>query len=96
MCLFLGILIFMLVELIVNHEPQIFLIDVFRTMSNIYDGVSLQYLINGFYSLTILGRRSLSYRNKSMDFQSKPVDWFLHDRHFRYERINHFRNRNFF
>ena len=30
----------------------------------------------------------LSYRNQSIDLQSKPTKWFLHDRDFRHERIS--------
>ena len=33
---------------------------------------------------------SLSYRNQTIDFQRKPVDWFLYDRDLRYERVNAF------
>ena len=29
--------------------------------------------------LTLLWRRSLSYKNQSTDFQGKPMDWFLYD-----------------
>ena len=32
-------------------------------------------------------RRSLSYRNQSIDLQSKAVDWFLYDRDLRHERV---------
>ena len=31
---------------------------------------------------------SLSYRNQSIYFLSKSVDWFLYDRYVRYERID--------
>ena len=37
--------------------------------------------------LTLLGRRSLSYRNQSIDLQSKSMDWFLQDRDLRHERV---------
>ena len=30
---------------------------------------------------------SLSYRNQSIDLQSKSVDWFLYDRDLRHERV---------
>ena len=30
-------------------------------------------------TLTLSLRRPVSYRNQSIDFQSKPVDWFLYD-----------------
>ena len=33
-------------------------------------------------------RRSLSYRNQTIDFQNKSVDWFLYDRGIRHERVH--------
>ena len=44
-------------------------------------------VINGS-PLTLSWRRSLSYRNQSTDFQNKLMDWFLHDRVHRHERVN--------
>ena len=38
--------------------------------------------------LTLSWRRSKSYRNQSIDFQSKPIDWFLYDRDLRHERVD--------
>ena len=38
--------------------------------------------------LTLSWRRSLPYRNQSIDLQSKSVDWFLYDRDFLNERVN--------
>ena len=38
-------------------------------------------------SLNVSWRRSLSYRNQSVDLQSKSLDWFLYDRDFHHERI---------
>ena len=32
-------------------------------------------------------QKSQSYRNQSIDLQSKSVDWFLYDRDLRYERV---------
>ena len=37
--------------------------------------------------LTLSWWRSLSYRNQSIDMQSKSMDWFLYDRHQRNERV---------
>ena len=31
---------------------------------------------------------SLSYKNQSIDFQCKSMDWFLYDRDLRHERVN--------
>ena len=39
-------------------------------------------------SLTLSWRRSLSYRNQSIDLQSKSMDWVLYDRDLRHERVN--------
>ena len=38
--------------------------------------------------LTLSWRRSLSYRNQSIDLQSKSMNWFLYDRDLRHERSN--------
>ena len=37
--------------------------------------------------LTLSWRRPLSYRNQSIDLQSKSVDWFLYDNGLRHERV---------
>ena len=37
--------------------------------------------------LSLSGRRSLSYRNQSIDLHSKSIDWFLYGRDLRHERI---------
>ena len=37
--------------------------------------------------LTLSWRRPLSYRNQSIDLQSKWVDWFLYDNGLRHERF---------
>ena len=38
--------------------------------------------------LTLSWQKSLSYRNKYIDLQSKSVDWFLYDRDLCHERVN--------
>ena len=40
-------------------------------------------------TLTLSWRRPLSYRNQSIDLQSKSMDWFLYDRGFRHERVKY-------
>ena len=45
-------------------------------------------LAHEFEALTFSWRRSLSYRNQFIDFQSKSMDWFLYDRDLRRERVN--------
>ena len=37
--------------------------------------------------LTLSGRRPLSYRNQSIDLQSKSVNWFLYDNGLRHKRV---------
>ena len=39
------------------------------------------------YVLTLSWRRPLSYRNQSIDLQSKSLDWFLYDNGLRHERV---------
>ena len=39
------------------------------------------------YFLTLSWRKPLSYRNQSIDLQSKPRDWFLYDNGLRHERV---------
>ena len=42
---------------------------------------------NNFFCLTFSWRGLLSYRNQSIDLQSKSMDWFLYDNGLRYERV---------
>ena len=42
----------------------------------------------GIIYLLLSWRSSLSYRNQSIDFQSKSPDWFLYNRDFRLERVH--------
>ena len=37
--------------------------------------------------LTLSWRMSMSYRNQSIDLQSKSMDWFLYDNGLRHERV---------
>ena len=39
-------------------------------------------------SLTLSWRRPLSYRNQSIDLQSKSMNWFLFDNGLPHERVN--------
>ena len=41
-------------------------------------------------TLTLSWRRPLSYKNQSIDLQSKSMDWFLYDNGLRDERIKTF------
>ena len=49
-------------------------------------------LIVRHISLTLSWRRPLSYRNQSIDFQSRSMDWFLYDNGLHHERVNDFWN----
>ena len=40
------------------------------------------------WQLTLSWQRPRSYRNQSIDLQSKSRDWFLYHRDLRYERVN--------
>ena len=40
------------------------------------------------HNLTLSRWRSPSYRNQSIDFHSKSLDWFLYDRDLRHERVD--------
>ena len=40
--------------------------------------------------LTLSRRRSLSYRNQSIDLLRKSMDWFLYGNGHHHERVNHF------
>ena len=42
----------------------------------------------GIALLTLPWRRPLSYRNQSINLQSKLTDWFLYDNGLRHERVN--------
>ena len=44
--------------------------------------------------LTLSRRRPLSYRNQSIDLQSKSMDWFLYDNDLRLERVKHASHKN--
>ena len=40
-----------------------------------------------WFSLTLSRRRSLSYRNQTIDFLRKSMDWFLYDNGLHHERV---------
>ena len=46
-----------------------------------------QYWIKSLVHLTLSWRRSLSYRNQSIDLLCKSIEWFLYDRDLRRERV---------
>ena len=46
------------------------------------------YLPVSKYSLTLSWRRTLSYRNQSIDLLRQSRNWFLYDNSLRHERVN--------
>ena len=50
-------------------------------------GIIKMFFIVIFFVLTLSWRRSLSYRNQSIDLQSKSLGWFLYDRDFRHKKV---------
>ena len=62
-------------------------------LATIYSFISLGGEIVTLWNIAILTlswRRFPSYRNQSIDLQSKSVNWFLYDRKLRHERVNQF------
>ena len=51
------------------------------------------WLFRGHQALIFSWRRSLSYRNQSIDLQSKLMDWFLYDSDLRHERVTALKDR---
>ena len=49
---------------------------------------SSKYSKTNLLKLTLSWRRPLSYRNQSIDLQSKSMDWFLYDNNLRHEKVN--------
>ena len=47
------------------------------------------------FFLILSWRRSLSYRNQSIDSRSKSMDWFLYDNGLRHERVNLYSSWNY-
>ena len=45
-------------------------------------------VVPGLNRLTLSWRRALSYRNQSIDLQSKSIDWFLYNNGLCHERVN--------
>ena len=60
-----------------------------RDMHMLYNIIRKPRNALNFY-LTLLWWRSLSYRNQSIDLESKSMDWFLPDRDLLHERVHHF------
>ena len=56
-----------------------------RIFSDVFRGSRMRSI--AWNELTLQWRRSLSYRNQSIDLQSKSMDWFLYDRDLHHERV---------
>ena len=48
----------------------------------------LKYALSNWCVLTFSRRRTILYRNQSIDLQSKSMDWFLYDIGLHRERVN--------
>ena len=73
------------VSISITYENSIFASkeNADNTVSNLYNKKSQ----NISTSLTLSWRRSLTYRNQSINLQSKLLNWFLYDRELRHERV---------
>ena len=69
--------------------PKILQTQKIQKMASFYNCLHLQSITADF-RLSLPWRRSLSYRNQSIDLLCKPMDWFQYDRDLRHERINSF------
>ena len=55
---------------------------------SIFESIFCKFTHNSFFlPLTLSWRRSLSYRNHSIDLLCKSMDWFLYDRNLCHERV---------
>ena len=51
----------------------------------------IDIIVTNEFLLTLSWRKLLSYRNQSIDLQTKSMDWFLYDDSLRHERVNLFK-----
>ena len=58
-----------------------------KNLSNVWNLFKGNTKVNRRTSLTLSWRRPLSYRNQSIDFLSKSMDWFLYVNGLRHERV---------
>ena len=54
-----------------------------------FENLNNKALLSPYTYLALSWRRPLSYRNQSIDLQSKSMDSFLYDNGLRHERVNH-------
>ena len=62
------------------------MLTVSKVVSHI-EYVKKELFLLDLIALTLLWPRFLSYRNQSIDLQSKSKDWFIHDRDLRHKRV---------
>ena len=60
---------------------------VLKGLMVLYIVILYSFQVGGYQVLTLSWRKSLLYRNQSIDLQCKSMDWFLHDRDLRRERV---------
>ena len=81
------------VSILVNKDPISKLVmwcfEPNEVTSSEYENESLTHFMPWFLSIlhNSSKRRSLSYRNQSIDSFCKSVGWFLYNRDLRYERV---------
>ena len=52
--------------------------------------ITVKLLVSQIFSQILSWRRSLSYRNQSIDLLCKSMDWFLYDNGLRHDRVKFF------
>ena len=68
-----------------NQIPRI--ISSVRELMSFAAGFSKCLTILGNTALTLSCRRSLSYRNQSIDLLCKAMNWFIYDTNLRHEKV---------
>ena len=72
------------IKMLHNDDPVAYIINIcFSVRKYMYRLLGCMY----YSTLNLLLWRSLSYRNQSIDLQSRSMDWFLYDRELRHERV---------
>ena len=72
-----------------SKQKDVFQIKTKRCISN-QNKIYCHLLSTINSPLTLSWRRPLWYRNQSIDFLCKSMDWFLYDNSVRHERVNSF------
>ena len=72
-------------ELALDNSSSVSVYTLQNTIT--YLKVVKYWVFTGRDLLTLSWRRSISYRNRFIDLQSKPMDWFLYDISLHHERV---------